>query len=127
MRIRMLEKISSSEQEVLEYALSSIAGIRNIQFYRSTGGIAITYDGDRDILIRKLKNLRFDNVVMMAKEEEKKTHIGKEELMERKISPELQKRLRRRIMAETVADVVFPWPVQVAIHAYRLITLRDIF
>ena len=54
------------------------------------------------------------------------TRISTEELSRRKLSPEVKNRLRRKVLIETVADLLMPVPLQVGYHAYQLVTLRNL-
>ena len=126
LRIRIAEKeLTDSAQEVLEYALTSIPGVRKVSFYPATGGIGICFDCAPEEITRRLERLRFDNVEMMAREMDARQSIGVEELRERKLSPKLKRKLRRRIALESAADLLMPAPVQLGYHLYQLITLRE--
>ena len=52
--------------------------------------------------------------------------IGMDEMMRRKLDPELKRRLRLRVVGETIADMVLPLPLQLGYHVYQLITLKDV-
>ena len=46
-------------------------------------------------------------------------------MKKRKLDPELKRKLRMRILGETIADTVLPLPVQLAYHAYQMVTLKE--
>ena len=48
-----------------------------------------------------------------------------DEMKSRKLDPALKRRLRMRILAESVADTVLPMPVQIGYHIYQMITLQE--
>ena len=124
-RIRIQAATLTKEQaEILKFALSAAPGVRNVTVYRATAGCAIEYRGERSEIIRRLDAFRFENVKMMAQKEE--TAITASEMKNRKLDPALKRRLRLRILAETVADTVLPLPVQLAYHAYQMVTLREL-
>ncbi|MBQ9611480.1 MAG: hypothetical protein IJV14_02680 [Lachnospiraceae bacterium] len=125
-RIRIFERMTPSMEEVLEYALTSIDGVKEVSIYPATDGIAIRYVKNRDRILAKLDRLRFDNVVMMSRQIEKSTKINAAEIRERTLDPALKRKLRMRIVAEALADAVLPLPVQTAYHVYQLVTLKDI-
>ena len=52
--------------------------------------------------------------------------IGKEELARRKLSPELKRKLRCKVIAEAAADMLLPAPVQLGFHVYQLVTLKNL-
>lgn len=124
-RIRLYTgSLSAREAGVLEYAFSHIRGVRKVTVYAATGGIALEYDGDRGELLEKLAAFQYKNVEMMAGDPQEV--ITAQEMRDRKLDPALKKKLRGRILVETVADLVMPVPLQVGYHVYQMITLRDI-
>ena len=60
-------RFSAAEAEVLEYALSNLKGVSCIKLYPSSGGIAFSYKGDKESILRRLRELQFQNVKMFAK------------------------------------------------------------
>jgi ATP-dependent exoDNAse (exonuclease V) beta subunit len=54
------------------------------------------------------------------------TNKAAEEMRNRKLDPELKRKLRMRILGETIADTVLPLPVQLAYHAYQMVTLKEL-
>ena len=117
-------RITPEQEEIIQYAFSSIRGVRSVTVYRATCGCAICYDGDRQELLDKLTAFHYENVQMMAKPAP--VHISISEMQDRKLDPALKRRLRLRVLAETAADVLLPVPLQLGYHAYQLITLRNI-
>lgn len=117
-------RFTEAEAEVLEYALSHLKGVSRIKLYPASGGIAFSYKGDKDIILRKLCNLQFQNVKMFAEGLEE--NIGTEELARRKLSPALKRKLRCKVIAEAAADMLLPAPVQLGYHVYQLVTLKDL-
>ncbi|MDO5477040.1 MAG: hypothetical protein Q4F43_08010 [Eubacteriales bacterium] len=117
-------RFTSSEAEVLEYALSQLQGVSNIRLYPASGGIAFDYRGDRERILQKLRALQFHNVKLFA--EELEDTISREEIARRKLSPAVKARLRRKVLVETAADVLMPMPLQVGYHMYQLVTLRNL-
>ena len=125
LRIRLLSgKISNSEAEVLQYALLSSKVISEATVFRATGGVALPYTCGRDEILGRLERFQFANVERFA--EDMEAGIGLEEVQRRKLTPELKRKLRTRMLIEMAADVVMPMHVQLAYHAYQLVTLRDI-
>ena len=126
-RIRLYSRKLTDEQAgILEYAFSNAPGVTKVTLYPATAGCAITYSGDRTQIIRRLDAFRFENVRMMAQKEESKAAISMNEMKDRKLDPALKRRLRMRVLGETIADAVLPLPVQLAYHAYQMVTLRDL-
>ena len=124
-RIRLsTRKLTKEQAQILEYAFTGMKGVRKVTVYRATGGAALTFDCDREEIIKRLDLFRFENVEMMATEEAER--ISREELRERKLHPDLKRKLRLRILAETAADIVMPMPVQVGYHVWQMITLKDL-
>lgn len=117
--------ISDEEAEILRYALGSIKGVTGVDVYAPTGNLAIRCQDSKDLVLQKLDQLRYENITLFGKELE--THIDSEEIQRRKLTPELKRRLRLRILIECAADVFMPMPVQVAYHMYQLVTLKEIF
>ena len=125
MRLRLCGgRFTGTEAEVLEYALSNLKGVSGVRLYPASGGIAFSYKGDRDTILKKLRNLQFHNVKIFAEELEES--IGKEELARRKLSPELKRKLRCKVIAEAAADMLLPAPVQLGFHVYQLVTLKNL-
>ncbi|MBQ9063375.1 MAG: hypothetical protein IJ121_11235 [Eubacterium sp.] len=125
MRIRLAcGKISDAEEEILEFAISQMKPVKHVKFHPATGGIAITYEKDRDLILEKLSALQYQNVEMFAGKLEKR--IDLEEVERRKLSPALKRKMRRRMLLETVADIALPMPVQVGYHVYQLVTLKGL-
>ena len=111
--------------EELKFAFSHAPGVSEVTVYKASAGCAITYTGDRSEIIRRLNSFNFDNVQMMAEKEEENARISAEEMRKRKLDPELKRKLRMRILGETIADTVLPLPVQLAYHAYQMVTLKE--
>ena len=125
MRLRLCGgRFTGTEAEVLEYALSNLKGVSGVRLYPASGGIAFSYKGDRDTILKKLRNLQFHNVKIFAEELEES--IGREELARRKLSPELKRKLRCKVIAEAAADMLLPAPVQLGYHMYQLVTLKNL-
>ena len=110
-RIRIgSRKLSDEQAKILKYAFSCAPGVTGVTVYKASAGCAITYTGDRFEIIRRLNSFNFEN----------------EEMRNRKLDPELKRKLRMRILGETIADTVLPLPVQLAYHAYQMVTLKEL-
>ena len=124
-RVRLSSrKLTPEQAQILEYAFKGIAGVKKVTVYRATGGCALTFDCDRKEILRRLDSFRFENVEMLATKEAER--ISREEMRARKLEPELKRKLRLRILAETAADIVMPMPVQIGYHVWQMVTLRDL-
>ena len=124
-RIRLyVSQITPEQEEILDYSFSSIKGVRKVVIYRRTASCALEYDGNREELLKKLSDFRYDNVTMMAKKVE--PVISAEEMRLRHLDPAIKRKLRLRVLVETVADLALPVPIQLGYHAWQMITLRDI-
>ena len=125
MRLRLNGgRFTRTEAEVLEYALSNLKGVSGVRLYPASGGIALSYKGDREVILKKLRNLQFHNVKMFAEKIEES--ISTEELSRRKLSPELKRKLRCKVIAEAAADMLLPAPIQLGYHMYQLVTLKNL-
>ena len=125
MRLRLNGgRFTRTEAEVLEYALSNLKGVSGVRLYPASGGIAFSYKGDREVILKKLRNLHFHNVKLFAEEIEES--ISTEELSRRKLSPELKRKLRCKVIAEAAADMLLPAPIQLGYHMYQLVTLKNL-
>ena len=127
LRIRIgVHKLSEEQAKIIKYAFSNAPGVTEVIVYKASAGCAITYTGDRHEIIRRLDSFNFDNVQMMAEKKDKENaRISADEMRKRKLDPELKRKLRTRILAETLADTVLPLPVQLAYHAYQMVTLKE--
>ena len=127
-RIRIgIRKLTDEQAQILQYAFSRAPGVTGVTIYKATGGCAITYNCDRSEIVRRLNTFNYDNVQMMAeKKDEENARISAEEMRKRKLDPELKRKLRKRILSEAIADTVLPLPVQLAYHAYQMITLKEL-
>ena len=126
MRIRIgTRKLTEEQAKILKYAFSHAPGVTDVTVYKASSGCAISYTGDRSEIIRRLNCFNFENVQMMAEKEEANARISTEEMKKRKLDPELKRKLRMRILGETIADTVLPLPVQLAYHAYQMVTLKE--
>ena len=124
-RIRIRSCVLSKEQaEILKYAFTGIPGVTAVTVYRATGGCAIEYNCAKEDILRRLDAFRFENVEMLAAEESER--ISAQEMKSRKLDPQLKRRLRLRILAETVADLALPAPVQIGYHVWQMVTLKDL-
>ena len=126
-RIRVLLPfcpLTPAQEEILRFALGSMAEIEDLTFYPATGGMAIHYRFGREKILSRLSTFRMENVPLMAASQ--KQHIDLQEVRERKLAPAVKTRLRVRLVAETAADMLLPLPLQLAYHAYQLITLKNI-
>lgn len=125
MRLRLCGgRFTGAEAEVLDYALSNLKGLSDVRLYPASGGIAFSYKGDKQVILRKLQNLQFRNIKLFAEEIEES--ISTEELARRKLSPELKRKLRCKVLAEAAADMILPAPVQLGFHMYQLVTLKNL-
>ena len=126
-RIRInTRKLTEEQSKILRYAFSRAPGVTGVTIFKATAGCAITYTGDRSEIIRRLDYFNWDNVQMMAeKKDEENARISAEEMRKRKLDPELKRKLRKRILSEAIADTVLPLPVQLAYHAYQMVTLKE--
>ena len=116
--------IRPAQEEILRYALESMPEITKVTFYPATGDMAIHYAYGRERILKKLSAFQESNVSFFAQDLEK--NITMDEVMRRKLDPAVKGALRTRIVIETCADMLLPMPLQLAYHAYQLITLRDI-
>ena len=128
MRLRLLMgHFSQAEAEILRYAMGKMKGVSGIRLYPSSGGIAFFCQKDpasHQRILKKLRALHFKNVEMFARKIDNTIHL--EELELRKLSPEIRKGLRRKVLLETAADLFLPTPIQVGYHVYQLVTLKDL-
>ena len=125
MRLRLRKgHITASQAEILRYVLEGQQGVSGIRIYPASGSISFSCEKEHGKILYKLKRLQFHNVEMFARELD--TRISTEELSRRKLSPEVKNRLRRKVLIETVADLLMPVPLQVGYHAYQLVTLRNL-
>ena len=123
-RIRLYKgKLTKEEVEILKYAFAAIPGVNKVTIYSATGGVALEHDGPVAGILERLDRFRFENVEMLAREED--IRISVMEMKNRKLDQELKRKLRLRILAETVADIAMPVPVQIGYHVWQMITLRD--
>ena len=94
-RIRIgSRKLSDEQAKILKYAFSCAPGVTGVTVYKASAGCAITYTGDRFEIIRRLNSFNFENVQMMAEKEEENARISAEEMRNRKLDPELKRKLR---------------------------------
>ena len=125
MRLRLLRgRFTDAEAEVLEYALSNLKNVSGVKLYPASGGIAFSYKGDKELILKKLRSLQFQNVKLFAEELEES--IDSAELARRKLSPALKRKLRCKVIVEAAADMLLPTPVQLGYHMYQLVTLKDL-
>ena len=117
-------KISAQQVEILRYAFGAMKNIRKVRIYPVTAGVVLEYETGREEILRKLDAFSYENVRMMT--DESRPKINAAEMRERKLDASLKNRLRRRVLLETAADVLLPMPVQVAYHAYQLVTLKNL-
>ena len=99
-------------------------GVTKVTVYRATGGCALEYNCGVDEILGRLDRFRFENVQMLAREEEERISLN--EMKSRKLDEKLKTKLRLRILAETVADLVMPMPVQLGYHIWQMITLKKL-
>ncbi len=124
-RIRLKRAILTEEEaQILEYAFSGMPGVTKVTVYRATGGCALEYSCEADAILRKLDQFRFENVDLLAREEEQRISVS--EMKSRKLDEQLKTKLRLRILAETAADIALPMPVQIGYHLWQLITLKKL-
>ena len=117
-------RFSAAEADVLRRCLGEMKGVTDVEVFRATGSVRITYEGDRDYILDRLKTFSYKNVELFAREEQER--ISHEEIAKRKLSPGVKRKLRRRLLLETAADVLQPEPVQVGYHIYQIVTLRNL-
>lgn len=124
-RVRLRSsKFTEEEARILEYAFSGMPGVTKVTVYRATGGCALEYDCEVGEIRRKFDQFRFENVEMLAKEEEQRISVS--EMKSRKLDEQLKTKLRLRILAEMAADIAMPMPVQVGYHLWQMITLKNL-
>lgn len=149
MRIRMEGKKPSERTAAAICAiLSRTQGIRDVRIYPATRGLRISYSMDRADVIRILRELDPETIreVKQEMKAEKRELLEKlqniqdphlleaalqnhtvdsKELSTRKLDPELKRKMRQRILVEAGADLLLPAPVQLAYHAWQLVTLKS--
>ena len=124
-RVRLRSsKFTEEEARILEYAFSGMPGVTKVTVYRATGGCALEYDCEVGEIRRKFDQFRFENVEMLAKEEEQRISVS--EMKSRKLDEQLKTKLRLRILAEMAVDIAMPMPVQVGYHLWQMITLKNL-
>ncbi len=112
--------------EALERALNSIPATEKVTLYRATGGVRLTYTGDRQSYLAALRAL--DPEARKVRKDTSPQPVLVEDLTEkeiRKLPPELKARLRKHILVESCADMFLPTPLAAAYHVYQLVTLRN--
>ncbi len=125
LRIRLYGgRLSGEEAEILKYVFSSIPGVKKVEVFCQTGGVALEHTCAAEDILKRLDRFRFENVEMLTREEEDR--ISAAEMKNRKLDQELKRKLRLRILAETVADIAMPMPVQIGYHIWQMITLKDL-
>jgi plasmid stability protein len=123
-RVRLhTSRLTDGQAQILQDVFSSVEGVNGVRVYKATAGLALEFDCPEETVIQKLDSFRFENVVMMA--EKTTPYISTHEMKERKLDPGLKKKLRMRILAESVLDLAMPTPVQLGYHLWQLITLKD--
>ena len=64
--------LTEEEARILDYAFSGMPGVTKVTVYRATGNCALEFDCGIDEILRRLDRFRFENVDMLAREEEKR-------------------------------------------------------
>ena len=124
-RIRLRSSaLTKEEADILKYAFGAMPGVTKVTVYMATGGCAIEYTCPVDEILERLDRFRFENVDMLAREED--LRISASEMKTRKLDQQLKRKLRLRILVETVADIALPMPVQIGYHVWQMITLRNL-
>ena len=93
--------------------------------YRATGCCSLEFDCKKMEILDQLNRFRLGNVKVLADGEENK-RISVAEMKNRKLDQQLKNKLRLRIIMEAAADMVLPMPVQLAYHAWQVVTLRNL-
>lgn len=129
-RCSTLKHMTADEADILRFELMNDPGISKVDIYRSTGGVGITYDCPREEIIKLLDLLDTEDIEIvknyLVRHPEEEDFLGSEELLARHLAPELKRKLRKRIVLETLADAVLPTSVQLAYHLYQFVTLRKL-
>ncbi|MCR5526910.1 MAG: hypothetical protein K6F39_05950 [Lachnospiraceae bacterium] len=116
-------KLNDRQCDIIKFALIHMKGVSEVKLLKNTSNVMIRYNRDKDYILQRLSAFNFDNVLLF--EEDLELRISEDELHERKIDPELKKKMRRKIFLEAVADVILPTPLQLGYHAYQMITLKE--
>ncbi len=123
-RVRLyVPRLTDGQVQVLQDVFSASESITRVTVYQATAGLALEFQCPEEIILKKLDAFRFENVVMMAEKET--SYISTHEMRERKLEPRLKRKLRGRIVAESLFDLVAPMPVQMGYHLWQFITLKD--
>ena len=148
-RIHLPKTIGDDRTEAAAALLRKTAGIKKVTRYRATHGLRIDHELPDATLEKLLKELNGETL-RMAEEEvheereallERLRHIEDPHILEaalqghrvdfrelsaRKLDPALKRRMRLRILGEAAADLLLPAPVQVAYHAWQIVTLKSL-
>lgn len=116
---------SDLDEERIHYVLDQIEGTDEVEVYNATGSIAIWFHSDRDQILKTLRSLDLKSVNVPADYIDTHDVVRMKELQRRHLGPKVKAKMRGKIVAEMVFDIVAPMPVQVGYHIYQLITLRD--
>ncbi len=122
-RLRLFSDMTAEDRKRdLKSALLEIDGIQKVTFYPATSGLRLEYSCGRQQLLESLDRLcPSENMA----EAETEAPITSEELERRKLHPEVKKKMRNEILAEAVADLILPMPVQFAYHVYQIAKLKS--
>lgn len=115
---------SDMDEEKIHYVLDQIEGTDEVEVYNATGGIAVKFHADRDTILDTLRGLRLSEVNIPADYIDTHDVVRMNEIQRRHLGPKVKAKMRGKIVAEMIFDLVAPTPVQVGYHLYQLVTLR---
>jgi len=130
-RLHLDQKNLSTEQMMaLKYKLLENENVTEIKFFKSLGGINISFKKGKDDILSLIKDLDFDTLVKDHHEEcleySNLGPLSSKEISARKLDPRLKKRLQNKIVAEAISDFFLPTPVQLAMHLYEFATIEKV-
>ena len=134
-RIRLgVQQITPQEEELLSQILASHPQISGICIYPATAGVRIFFKGSKKAVLDSLRKIPYSNVRYLAeqlpKPEDIHVHLlptSQQIIQEfrgnKKMNPNLKKRLGTEVIIEALMDKFLPEPLNMAYHAFQLLLL----
>ncbi|MCR4903208.1 MAG: hypothetical protein K6A23_10130 [Butyrivibrio sp.] len=128
-RLRLKYKNLTNEQvSLLKGKLFENKNITDIRFFKSVGGINISFNSGKKDIIEFLNNIDMDNLNKEYKEKVSEYNalgpITVSELNARKLDDRIKRHLQNKIVAEAFTDLFLPAPVQLAMHLHEYLLLN---
>ncbi len=130
-RLRLEHKSLSDEQaSAIEYKLLENKDVTGLRFFKSLGGINISFTNGKEDILKAIENMNLVDLVAAYRSSLQNVQdsnglnpITAGELKARSLDAKFKRSLQKKVVVEAVSDLFLPTPVQFVMHAHEYMTI----